>query len=124
MAKYEPITRALALIFQGIGVLKDEYPSRAFTIDGRLVGDIGEIIATLEYDVVLDDVAKRDHDGKASDGRNVQIKATFREQLTFVTVPDYYLGLKLNRDGSFEEMFNGPGKVISNRYSHRKNIGT
>ena len=35
----------------------------AHTIDGRLVGDIGEVIAALEFDVVLDD-RQPDHDAK------------------------------------------------------------
>jgi hypothetical protein len=45
------ITEALALIFQGIEKLKSAFPHRQFTIDGRLVGDIGEVIAALEYDL-------------------------------------------------------------------------
>lgn len=31
------------------------------------------------------------------DGRHVQIKATFKNSLTFRRVPDYYLGFKLLR---------------------------
>ena len=89
------ISEALRLIFQGIENLKQEFPNRAFTIDGRLVGDVGEIIAALEYDVRLHDVSQPNHDGTTSDGRNVQIKATFKDSLTFKTVPDYYLGFKL-----------------------------
>ncbi len=51
------ITAALALIFSGIEKLKGDFPGRAFTIDGRLVGDIGEVIAELEYDLTLHEVA-------------------------------------------------------------------
>ena len=98
-------------------------PNRRFTIDGRLVGDIGEIIAALEYDVILDDVTKPDHDGRTTNGRRVQIKATFKEQLTFKTVPNYYLGFKLSTDGSYDEIYNGPGRIICDRYAHRKDIG-
>ena len=86
MVKHDVITKALGFIFQGIDTLKAAFPNRKFTIDGRLVGDIGEIIAALEYDVILDDVAQADHDGRTTDGRRVQIKATFKEQLTFKTV--------------------------------------
>jgi hypothetical protein len=123
MLKHQAISEALGLIFQGIEHLKDAFPNRAFTIDGRLVGDIGEVIAALEYDVVLDDVSQPNHDATTSDGRNVQIKATFKEHLTFKTVPDYYLGFKLYPDGRHEEIFNGPGQVIFDRYSHRKGVG-
>lgn len=30
------------------------------------------------------------HDGETSDGRKVQIKATFKDKLTFRTTPEYY----------------------------------
>jgi len=111
------------LIFEGIDSLKDTFLQKEFTIDGRLVGDIGEVIAALEYDVELFDVLHKGHDGKTSDGRLVQIKATFKDSLTFRTVPEYYLGLKLYRDGTHEEIYNGPGKLIFEKYKHRNGIG-
>lgn len=119
----QTIREALTLIFQGINRLHAAFPSRAFTIDGRLVGDIGEVIAELEYDLTLDQVSVRDHDAQMPDGRRVQIKATFKDSLTFTTCPDYYLGFKLYPDGRFDEVFNGPGKLILARFSHRKDIG-
>jgi len=83
MPSRQTIAEALALIFDGIARLKKAFPNRAFTIDGRLVGDIGDIIAALEYDVVLHDVSQPDHDAVTPDGRSVQIKATF-ERLAHV----------------------------------------
>jgi hypothetical protein len=59
----------------------------------------------------------------SSDGRRVQIKATFKEQLTFKTVPDFYLGLRLFRDRRHEEIYNGPGDLIYKRYVSRKGVG-
>jgi len=123
MAKHKAISEGLGLIFQGIAHLKNAFPTRKFTIDGRLVGDIGEIIAELEYDVTLHLVGQPGHDGRTSDGRNVQIKATFKDSLTFVTVPEYYLGFKLYEDGNYEEVFNGPGSLIFDRYQSLKDIG-
>jgi hypothetical protein len=118
------ITEGLRLIFQGIAHLEKAFPHRAFTIDGRLVGDIGEVIAALEYDVVLHEVSQAKHDAVTSDGlRKVQIKATFKDSLTFRSVPDYYLGFKLYPDGQHEEIFNGPGQVIFDRYVGRKGVG-
>ncbi len=77
------ITAALALIFSGIEKLKGDFPGRAFTIDGRLVGDIGEVIAELEYDLTLHEVSQPTYDAITADNRNVQIKATFKDSLTF-----------------------------------------
>jgi len=119
----DAIKDALKLIFDAIERLKEAFPNRAFTIDGRLVGDVGEVIAALEYDLVLHEISQPTHDATTSDGRNVQIKATFKDSLTFKTVPDYYLGLKLYPDGRHEEVFNGPGRVIYDRYIKRKGVG-
>jgi hypothetical protein len=120
----QSIAEALRLISEGIKHLKSAFPNRNFTIDGRLVGDIGETIAALEYDVNLHEVSQPKHDGLTSDGRNVQIKATFKDSLTFGTVPDYYLGFKLNENGEFEEIFNGPGKLIYEHFRNRRDLGT
>ena len=123
MDEKDKIADALRLIFDGIKSLKAAFPKKEFTIDGRLVGDIGEVLAALEYDIELFDVLVKGHDGKTSDGRLVQVKATFKDSLTFRTVPDYYLGLKLYRDGNHEVIYNGPGKLIYEKYRHRKGIG-
>lgn len=123
MSGSERIEEALGLVFRGISILKTEFSQREFTIDGRLVGDIGEIIAAAEFDVQLDDVSRAVHDGRTSGGRGVQIKATFQDQLTFKTTPELYLGLKLFRNGSHEVVFNGPGKIIFDHYAHRVGIG-
>jgi hypothetical protein len=119
----QKIEEALAHIFRGIGILQTEFANRRFTIDGRLVGDIGEIIAATEFDVTLDEVGQAAHDGKTSDGRLVQIKATFQDALTFRKTPELYLGFRLHRDGGHEVVFNGPGQIIFDEYQKRKGIG-
>jgi hypothetical protein len=114
------ITSSLEQIFGGIGRLKEAFPHRAFTIDGRLVGDIGEVIAAIEYDLTLDEVQRPRHDATTSNGREVQIKATFKNQLTIRSVPDFYLGFQLSPNGEFEEIYNGPGQPIAECFGHRK----
>ena len=123
MNRRDQLNEALALIFKGIAQLKDAFPDKAFTIDGRLVGDIGEVIAALEYDVTLYPVQTPAHDGETSDGRKVQVKATFKDKLTITAVPELYLGLQLFEDGTHKEVFNGPGTVIADRFGHRSGFG-
>lgn len=124
MKKKDDIKRSLEKIFEGIRLLQEAFDGRRqFTIDGRLVGDIGEVVAELHYELELDQVQQHTHDANTPDGRKVQIKATFKDKLTFSKIPDFYLGIKLHENGEHEEIFNGPGKVIAEKYSHRKNIG-
>ncbi len=118
------IKEGLALIFQGIQHLRQAYPHRQFTADGRLVGDIGEIIAELEYELTLHTVSQKDYDAVTPTGLRVQVKATFKDHLTFSTTPDYYLGFKLFPDGNHEEVYNGPGQPIFDRFAHRTGIGS
>ena len=117
------IKKALFLIFTGIKLLKTKYPNREFTIDGRLVGDIGEILAAENYDIELDLKSQPKHDGTMIDGKRVQIKATFKDKLTIKEIPDYYLGFKINKDGTFEEIYNGPAKKIIEKFSTRSGFG-
>ena len=69
----------------------------------------------IAYDVTLLDGLAKHHDATTADGRRVQIKATMQRHLTFPCdhSPDYYLGIVIHRDGSFSEVFNGPGWVRS-----------
>jgi len=123
MPKHRALSEGLALVFQGIGHLNATFPNRKFTVDGRLVGDIGEVIAELEYDIILHEVSQPAYDGVTSDGKRVQVKATFKDSLTFKGTPDYFLGFKLYPDGRYEEIYNGPGIVIYEKYAHRRGIG-
>ena len=126
MDTHTDVGKALALIFAGIEQLKGCCrDGRRFTIDGRLVGDIGELFAARDFDVRLDAKSRALHDAcLASDGgRLVQIKATFKDHLSFGREPMLYLGLKLYPEGRYEVIFNGPGVVISRAFAHRKGIG-
>jgi hypothetical protein len=99
-----------------------EKKRKRFTLDGRLVGDIGEILVEEAYDIRLFEQLEKRHDARSSDGRLVQIKATMQKSLTFPVdhVPLYYIGIKINTDGSFEEIFNGPGPVAWQAVKNRK----
>lgn len=47
-----------------------------FTLDGNLVGDLGEAIAVEIFGITLSTAASEGWDGIATDGRTVQVKAT------------------------------------------------
>lgn len=121
--KHETIKDALDKIFSGINQLKKAFPMKDFTIDGRLVGDIGEAIVQRDYDIELYKGQEADYDGETPCGRKAQIKPTFKDRLTFKKTPDYYIGIKIFENGKYEEIFNGPGDVIKKKYQHRKGLG-
>jgi hypothetical protein len=88
------------------------YPKRKFTLDGRLVGDIGEVLVEEAYELDLFADGKKHHDAECPDGRLVQIKATMKKSLTFPAdhVPNYYLGVQIHPDGTFTDGLQRAGR--------------
>jgi len=116
------ISESIKKLLQIVDELHEAHPAKKFTLDGRLLGDIGEILVEENYDIALFKGMRRHHDGMAKDGRLVQIKATMKDALTFPSDhrPDFYLGIKIKKDGSFDEVFNGPGRVAWEAVRNRK----
>jgi hypothetical protein len=100
--------------------MQADFPSRRFTLDGKLVGDIGELLAQELYDLKLYEENEPLHDGITPEGRRVQIKTTMKEALNIREVPDYYLGIRVNEKGDVEELFNGPGQILFDKVGHWK----
>lgn len=90
--------------------LESSYPGRKFTIDGHLVGSIGEVIVAEHYGLTLLRSSTETHDAVSADGKYVQIKATQVNRISISSEPDYLIVIKLFSDGSWEEVYNGPGK--------------
>ena len=91
--------------------LEYSYPGRKFTIDGHLVGSIGEVIVAEHYGLDLLPNSTKTHDARTKDGKMVQIKATQVKGIAISSEPDYLIVIRLLSDGSWEEIYNGPGKA-------------
>ncbi len=91
--------------------LENSYPGRKFTIDGHLVGSIGEVIVAEHYGLDLLPNSTKTHDARTKDGKMVQIKATQVKGIAISSEPDYLIVIRLLSDGSWEEIYNGPGKA-------------
>lgn len=103
-----PIRPLIPELHRFVAELEGLYPGRHFTPDGNIIGSIGEVLVAETYGIELFAASAPVHDGTAPDGRLVQIKAT---QVDFVGISartDYLIVLKILRDGSFEEVYNGP----------------
>ena len=92
--------------------LESSYPSRKFTIDGHLVGSIGEVIVAEHYGLALLPNSTETHDAVSTEGKYVQIKATQINRIAISSEPDYLIVIKIFSDGSWEEVYNGPGKPV------------
>lgn len=112
----EEISQILAIT----ELLRNQY-GRNFTLDGKLVGDIGEVLAAENYGLTLLPENNNTHDGTEDiSGRLVQIKSSFSNRSYFPCntehIPDYFIAIMINNDGTFVELFNGPGHYIYENY--------
>lgn len=92
--------------------LETEYPGRKFTIDGHLVGSIGEVIVAENYGLELLPNSTETHDAEAKNGKLVQIKATQINRIAISSELDFIIVIQLQSDGSWIEIYNGPGKYV------------
>jgi hypothetical protein len=109
-------------LIRGLYGIVDEleamFRGRRFTPDGHMVGSLGEAIASHYYRVHLFPASTEGHDGEVG-GLKVQIKMTQGDTVALRSEPEHLLVFKLARDGSFTEEYNGPGKLVWSRVSHR-----
>jgi len=112
------ILQLLAIVAE----IENEFPERHFTLDGHLVGSIGEVMAAYHYGVQLYTASKAVHDGEI-DGRKVQIKITQQDNIVINAEPKYLLVLYLSKKGKVYEVYNGPGgkpwETASKRDNHK-----
>jgi hypothetical protein len=91
--------------------LENMFPGRPFTPDGHMVGSLAECFAEYYYGLELYACSYPGHDAHTDDC-NVEIKATQGKSVSLRSGPEKLLFFQLLRDGSFEEIYNGPGAPV------------
>jgi len=98
-------------IYKNVAELEKMFPGRPFTPDGHMVGSIGECIAAYYYDLNLVPPSNRGYDGVRGKLK-VEIKATQAKSITLRSKPQHLLALKIYKDGTFSEIYNGRGDCV------------
>lgn len=95
--------------------LEKLFSGRSFTLDGHLIGSIGEAAAVYYYGITLVETNKKAIDGVYQD-KTVQIKTVQQDSVSLdfsnIKEPDYLLVLYLNKSGNVYEVYNGPWDII------------
>lgn len=110
-----------------VNELEADFPDSHFTLDGHLVGSIGEVMAKYHYGIELCTASKENYDGEV-EGKKVQIKITQQDNIMISSEPEYLIVLYLNKGGDIYEVYNGPGdkpwdcasKPDSHNYRHMR----
>lgn len=105
----EQIPSLIQELYSIVSKLELSYEGRKFTLDGHLVGSIGEVLVSYYYDLELLPASTEKHDARTKDHKLIQIKATQGSSVGLRSEPEYLIVIKILKDGSIEEVYNGPG---------------
>jgi hypothetical protein len=115
------LSEFLRQIYSAVAGLEKMFPGRHFTPDGHMVGSLGEVYAAWRYGINLYPPSHPVFDGN-KDGKEIQIRTTQRDNsyVRAVAVGGMLLVLKVNPDGTFEEVYNGYAHRVWHAVSHKK----
>ena len=120
----EPIIQRL---YEARKELRALFPELPFTLDGKLIGDIGEAIALQDFGFTPLPAGTELHDFLAADGRRVQIKTTqaiapHRGVGLGLTMQsfEHLVVIQISETGTYSILYDGPGTYIDDARRHRK----
>jgi hypothetical protein len=86
-------------------------PWRTFSLEGHLVGSIGEVVAAYIFDLDLNPSSTLGHDARSADGRNVEIKRTQGGGVALPHEPEHLIVLHCPKGGPMRSIFDGPASL-------------
>jgi len=106
------IQRKIVELLKIVDELQQRYKkyNKKFTLDGRLVGDIGEILAMENYQIKLYDKVVEKYDAVTLyDNKRIQIKTTMNNSVWYPRDyhPELFLALEITPSGELIELYNG-----------------
>jgi len=116
MLDHKKFRTLIKQLYSTVAELEEMFPGRHFTPDGHMVGSIGECLVADAYNLELLTASNKGYDALSSSGKKVEIKATQSNRAAFRHEPEYAIVIKINQDGTFEEIYNGPGKLIWSQF--------
>lgn len=105
------VTALLDDLYTAADGLEKLFPGRKFTLDGHLVGSIGEVVAAYMFDLDLNPASTLGHDARSHDGHNVEIKLTQGRGVAIRHEPEHLIVLHRPIGGPIRVVFNGPGAI-------------
>ncbi len=108
---WKKVARYLDELYDASEGLERMFPGRKFTLDGHLVGSVGEVVAAYIFDLDLFTASTIGHDAQSQDGRNVEIKLTQRSSVGIRHEPEHLIALHRPKGGPVRVVYNGPGAL-------------
>lgn len=108
---WSDVTAHLDDLYAASEGLERLFPGRKFTLDGHLVGSVGEVVAAYMFDLDLNAASTQGHDAVSKDGRKVEIKLTQGKGVAIRHEPEHLIVLHRPKGGPMRLIYNGPGDL-------------
>ncbi|WP_432695862.1 DUF6998 domain-containing protein [Marinobacterium sp. YM272] len=119
MINHDEFQRLVTQLYSTVGELEQMFPGRHFTPDGHMVGSIGECLVADAYGLELMTASNKGYDAVTATGLKVEIKATQANSVAFRSEPQHTICIKILPDGTFEEIYNGPGALVWEQFKNK-----
>jgi uncharacterized protein DUF6998 len=103
------LPKAVAKLYEAVEELEKEF-NRPFTIDGHLMGSIGEVLARQVFGLILHDPSHQGHDGRCNTRGEVEIKITARNSVAFRGDCNHLIVFKVLNHEEAELIYDGLGE--------------
>jgi len=125
------LRKPLIKLYEARNELKKAFIDFNFTLDGKLIGDIGDIgetIAILIFNLEKLETGTKAHDCKTygKKPKFVQIKTTQKKEKSGrialgYSQPEFdnLIAIEISEDGMYEVIYNGSGKPILEKFKNR-----
>jgi hypothetical protein len=115
--KFQALVKQL---YATVNELEALFPGRHFTPDGHMVGSLGECLVADAYNLKLKTASNKGFDAITESGLEVEIKATQSNSIAFRSQPQHTIIIKIMPDGTFEEIYNGPGVLVWEQFQGKR----
>ncbi|WP_241836746.1 hypothetical protein [Salinivibrio sp. IB574] len=112
MIDHDKFRTLVKQLYATVNELEAMFPGRYFTPDGHMVGSLGECLVADAYNLELKTASNKGYDAVNEAGVEVEIKATQSSSVAFRSQPQHAIVIKILRDGTFEEIYNGLGALV------------
>ena len=111
--KTQAVKHILATVFAAQNALRALAPEYRWTGLGNLLGDYGEFLAIEHYGLEKAGAGSSGYDAITPDGKTIQIKTNHSSQTIGIRgEADLLLVLKVQADGSWEELYYGDFQTV------------
>lgn len=111
-AALQEVPALISELYRIVDRPEELFPGRPFTIDGHLLGSIGEVLAAYRYNLDLARPSTLGCDAESVQIGKVEIKTTQGRSVSFRREPPHLIVFSLSRNGLPQEVYNGPGRTV------------